>query len=77
MPKRVKSETHMAQKLRYNARSRRLAYDSGSRWSDIDKELVLEHTMSDSDCAKFLGRSIQAIQACRYRTDFKKGGIYV
>ncbi len=77
MPKRVKSQTHMAQKLRYNARSRRLAYSTGFRWSVGDTLRVMAHNKPDSLLAKELGRSIQAIQACRYRQLFKEGGIYV
>ncbi len=77
MPKRVKSETHMAQKLRYNARSRRLAYNVSSRWTSEDIDRVMAHDIEDSELSGYIGRSIQAIQACRNRTGFKKGGIYV
>ncbi len=77
MPKRVKSDTHMAQKLRYNARSRRLAYNVGGRWSKADILRVMEHGIDDSELSGYIGRSIQAIQACRNRVNFKKGGIYV
>ncbi len=77
MPKRVKSSTHMAQKLRYNSRSRKLAYASCLRWSVGDTIRVMAHNQPDRELAKFLGRSIQAIQAKRSSELFKKGGIYV
>ncbi len=77
MPKRVKSATHMAQKLRYNERSRKTAYDSGSRWSVGDTLRVMAQNKPDRYLALFLGRSIQAIQAKRASELFKKGGIYV
>lgn len=77
MPKRVRSETHMAQKLRYNARSRRRAYSTGFRWSVGDTLRVMAHNKPDSLLSRELGRSIQAIQACRNRQLFEKGGIYV
>ncbi len=77
MPKRVKSHTHMAQKLRYNSRARKLAYNVHSRWTQPDTYLVMEHSIPDSELAKQLGRSIQAIQAKRSSELFKIGGIYV
>lgn len=77
MPKRVKSETHMAQKLRYNARSRRLAYNVGSRWTQADTDRVMAHDIEDSELLGYIGRSIQAIQARRSYVLFKEGGIYV
>lgn len=77
MPKRVNSETHMSQKLRYNKRARKLAYNKGRRWGIVDTELIMSHAMPDSVLAKQLGRSIQAIQARRNFVNFCKGGIYV
>ncbi len=77
MPKRVKSETHMQQKLRYNARARKLAYNVGQRWGIVDTALVMQHLVPDSVLALDLGRSIQAIQAKRSNEGLRKGGIYV
>ena len=77
MSKRVKSYTHMAQKLRYNSRARKLAYNTGTRWGIVATKLVMAHKIPDSVLAKELGRSIQAIQAKRSSEYFKSGGIYV
>lgn len=77
MPKRVKPETHMSQKLRYNSRARKLAYNTRRRWGFVDTKLVMDHYMPDSLLARELGRSIQAIQARRSYVLFKEGGIYV
>lgn len=81
MPKRVKSETHMAQKLRYNKRSRKLAFNCGSRWTQAHTDLVLDDSIynivPDRVLAIHLGRSIQAIQARRNYMLSKEGGIYV
>lgn len=76
MPKFVNQKTHEQQKLRYNQRARKFAYNSWGRWSDNDKSLVLAHVMADSVLSKKIGRSIQAIQAVRNR-EAAKGGIYV
>lgn len=77
MPKRVKPETHMAQKLRYNSRSRRLAYNVGRRWTQADTDRVMTHDIEDSELSGYIGRSIQSIQARRNYVLFKEGGIYV
>ncbi len=77
MPKRVKSETHMSQKLRYNARSRKLAYNCGGRWNGADTARVMAHNIEDSELSGYIGRSIQAIQARRAAVLFRKGGVYV
>ncbi len=77
MPKRVDSATHMAQKLRYNKRARKLAYNVGTRWNQVDTDLAIAHTMPDSVLAKQLGRSIQAIQARRSLVMLGKVGIRV
>ncbi len=77
MPKRVKSATHMAQKLRYNERARKQAWNSHIPWRKGDIEKVLAHKIPDSILAGRLGRSIQAVQAKRNSEGFKKGGIYV
>ncbi len=77
MPKRVKSETHMQQKLRYNSRARKHACNGGSRWCVISTSMVMESKLPDRELAKDLGRSIQAVQAKRYSMLIKKGGISV
>ncbi len=76
MPKRVKSETHMEQKLRYNARARKFAWNGHIPWRKGDIEQVLAHNIPDSLLAGRLGRSIQAVQAKRNR-ELMKGGIFV
>ncbi len=68
---------HEVQKLAYNKRSRRLAYNVQSRWNDIDKARALAHDIPDQALSKLIGRSVQAIQAVRYRELMKAGGIYV
>jgi hypothetical protein len=67
MPKRVNAETHQRQKYRYNKRSRMYAFAGGSRWSEEDVDLVIDHGMPDSILSKQIGRSIQAIHMCRIR----------
>ncbi len=69
--------THEVQKLVYNKRARKFAYNTMARWSKEDIERVMLHTMSDRNLAKELGRSVQAIQGMRYRKLMKTGGIYV
>lgn len=76
MPKYINSATHMAQKLRYNKRARKHAYNKHERWSLVDITLVLKHTVTDRELSKNLGRSIQAIHAVRNR-NITKGGKYV
>jgi hypothetical protein len=76
MPKHIDSPTHMAQKLRYNKRARKHAYNFNSRWTQPDTYLVMEHSIPDSVLAKQLGRSVQAVHALRNR-EAMKGGIYV
>lgn len=76
MPKHVNQKTHEQQKLRYNERARKFAYNSWGRWSAEDKEKAVKHYIPDSQLSKDIGRSIQAIQAVRNR-EMAKGGIYV
>ena len=68
---------HEKQKLRYNSRARKFAFNGFGRWSKADKNRVLSHDIPDSVLAKELGRSVQAVQAVRNRELFKAGGIYV
>ncbi len=77
MPKKVSQEQHEVQKLRYNKRARKLAYNNHARWRQEDIDRVLDHSVPDRVLAKELGRSIQAVQAIRNRIGFEKGGIYV
>ncbi len=77
MPNTVSQAQHEEQKLRYNERARKFAYNNHGRWSQEDKDRVLDHSIPDSVLAKELGRSIQAVQAVRNRIGFAKGGIYV
>ncbi len=77
MPKKVSQEQHEVQKLRYNKRARKLAFNTHSRWSQEDINRVLDHSVPDRVLAKELGRSIQAVQAKRHSIGFAKGGLYV
>jgi len=67
---------HEKQKLEYNAKSRKYAYNNCGRWTKADKAKVMAHKLPDPVLAKRLGRTIQAIQAVRNR-ELAKGGIYV
>jgi hypothetical protein len=73
MPKRISNAVHQKQKMRYNARSRKFAFNSHESWSEKHVNMVLSHSIPDSALCKKIGRSIQAIQLCRVR----RGGIYV
>ncbi len=67
MPLRVSNEIHQQQKKRYNERSRKFAINGHSSWSMSDIERVMKHEIPDSQLAKALGRSVQAVSMIRSR----------
>ncbi len=75
MPKCTQA-VHEEQKLRYNHRARKFAYNTYQPWGKGDKARVISHAIPDRELAKELGRSIQAVQAVRNR-EIVKGGSYV
>lgn len=63
---KLASKTWMEQKRRYYNRRR---FGDGRRrsWTDEEIVAVLKHEKSDTELAKDLGRSVQAVQQARYR----------
>lgn len=40
---------------------------NGTKWSELDETRVLEHSVSDRDLSKDIGRSVRAIQQKRFK----------
>lgn len=73
-PKSLKNYRDEEKALAYRNRQRRENYRkcvgrpevSGTEWSTEDELLVLEHSVSDRELSKQIGRSVRAIQKKRY-----------
>ena len=55
------------QKKRYYGKSARNAHNYRKQWTHEEDNLVLKHEISDTELAKQIGRSVQAIQIRRSR----------
>lgn len=55
------------QKQKRNDRSKKYAHNSGNLWKPEEVEMVIRHEIPDVEIAKILGRTIQAVTACRHK----------
>ena len=58
-------ETRYAGKQRYYDKTKD-AVNSRSRYTEEEKEMILDHEIPDSQLAEKLGRSVKAIQEMKY-----------
>lgn len=52
------------QRNRYYRKSQK-AENSGETWTKKEEDLVMAHSMTDTELSKKIGRSVGAIQKCR------------
>lgn len=72
-PKCLKNYIDEEKARKYRNHQRKLNYDrgsgshevSGAKWSKQDEDQVLEHSISDRELSKLIGRSVRAIQQKR------------
>lgn len=83
MPKCLKYYADSEKARAYRNRQRKRNYDkcpgdprvSKSPWTDDEVKLVLDHTMTDREISKKIGRSVTAIQMKRCKTLKRMKGI--
>ena len=67
MPKRVKPETWAKQKQRYYKKHSKYGRPGLVRWSDKDKRMLKDFSISDVELSQQLRRSVKAIHVQRSR----------
>ena len=62
--KRVHKTTYQEQKIAVTAmreRSKKTATNNGAKWSEDDRQMIMESDLKDEELGKILGRSMQAV----------------